>query len=271
MKTNQAVPFVLLALGAGLLALGAPQPAFSGLHITPIFIGGAPPPDEAIVGGGSLEEIFEAAAEAWESVLQHGGGKWMVTIEFGWADTGGQHAFERLLEQGGNPVRITRSRVLFRNTAPRPGECCFPGWFADPSPRDNSEYLQYTTYSANVKEGLLNVGRVFSEATGDAAGRLDLLTIAMHEIGHALGLDYSYSGFEAQFKEGLFLDITAPRPFAGLTLILSFGPHIGGFGETPLMVPDPTPGWRQLISAVDALAIAQSSSFARPDLSDPTQ
>jgi len=74
------------------------------------------------------------------------------------------------------------------------------------------------------------------------------------------------------------LALGAPKPafaglhtFAGLTLILNFGPHIGGFGETPLMVPDPTPGWRQLISAVDALAIAQSSSFARPDLSDPTQ
>ncbi len=155
--------------------------------------------------------------------------------------------------QGGNPVRITRSLVLFNNNPlVEPG---IDGFFADPTPRDNSEYLRYTSDRANVEGGQLNVGRVFREATGDAADRIDLLTIATHEIGHALGLDFAYSGFITQGSSRLVV-VTPPRPFAGISLLISNGPHLDGFEHTPLMVGKPDPGTRQLISAADALLIS---------------
>ena len=53
------------------------------------------------------------------------------------------------------------------------------------------------------------ISRVYSGATGDAAGRVDLLSIAEHELGHALGLSFDNSGASTP------IIITAPRPFAG--------------------------------------------------------
>jgi hypothetical protein len=117
---------------AGFLAVAAPQPALAGLHIDLVFIDDAPPPPPSLlVGGGNLREIVRVAAENWERVFKHGGGKWNVTIEFGWAPLGNTlFGQERLLKQGGNPVRITRSRILFNNSPPLPdggaNEVCSP-------------------------------------------------------------------------------------------------------------------------------------------------
>src|SRR5215471_18826704 len=265
MKTNHIVQSSILA---GLLVVGTALPVFAGLRIYPVFAGGDAPPPEAIAGGGNLHDIVKVAAENWERVFKNGSGKWELILEYNWTNIELGFAYERALAFGGDPIRISRSRISFRNTPKSSSNTNdnFTGWFADATPRDNSEYTRYTAYQANLEQGLLNYGRVFSEASGDAAGRLDLVTIATHEIGHSLGLDYDYSGFTNQFTNHLFLEITSPRPFPGLILhINTLGPHLREFDENvPLMVPEPTPGWRQLISGADALVISRISSFRRP-------
>jgi hypothetical protein len=50
------------------------------------------------------------------------------------------------------------------------------GWFVDPTPADNSEFAVQT--SAGLQAG----------SGSPAAGRMDLLTVILHEEGHALGL-----------------------------------------------------------------------------------
>jgi len=259
------------AMLAGALALAAPQQASAELRIDLVFIvvDNTPPPKPPLIaGGGDLQEIMKVAAEKWERVFKNGSGQWNLTIEYGWGPIASNlFGQERMQRQAGNPVRITHSRILFNNVPPvEPGTL---GFFADPTPRDNSKYLRYTSDRADVEGGVLNVGRVFSEATGHAEERIDLLTIAMHEIGHALGLDGDYMGFLGQFYDGLFVDVTKPRPFPGFRFTIGQGPHIDGFELKPLMVGTPRPGVRQFISGADALLIAQLSSFSRPSLAEP--
>jgi hypothetical protein len=256
------------ALILGLSFLLAASSARAGLKIRPVFRGGDPPADECLAGGGNLQEIFKVAAEAWERVFKVGGGHWDVTIEFKWSNQfPSLYGKETLISQGGNnPVRITHSEVEFNSNPLTADKFC---WFADPTPRDSTEYRKYSSHL--LDQVPLNAARVFSEATGDAEDRIDLLTIATHEIGHALGLDDDYVGFRQRCSGLCFLTVTAPRPFAGFDIQISRTVHFeeefyGVLGSEPLMIPKPVAGVRQLISGIDALTLAELSSFDKPNL-----
>jgi hypothetical protein len=58
------------------------------------------------------------------------------------------------------------------------------GWFVDPTPRDDGEFEPDTTVLA-------------ARAGSDAAGRIDLLSVLAHEMGHAMGLGHGDGGVMA--------------------------------------------------------------------------
>jgi hypothetical protein len=232
--------------------IGLPLDARAGLKINAKFTGGHAPHNMA--GGGDLVTIFNTAISYWEAAFSDPREEWVVNLEFQWADLGGNNGQFVIGEQGGYPHRIQSGTILFNNN----GEIHF---FADPTPYDNSEYVRYKATTTETPVGLLNVGRVFSRPRGDAVGHTDLLTIAEHEIGHALGLAVGNTASPSEFV------VTPPRPFAGLEIYTQLGDHLASSTAVMGRIWQDT-GERVLISGLDVLADAQISQFANPNL-DP--
>lgn len=200
-------------------------------------------------GGGNLVDIFNAAADCWEEAIMD---DHTVTIKFGWQGLGGGTLGAHVLTgEGGTPHRETSAVIRFDSD----GTSSF---FADSTPTLHEEYTDYTETSADLGGGVVNTGRYFADSIGDAVGRYDLLSTALHEIGHALGLSGANDAFVAENGDG-DIDVTGPRPFAGSVIDTISGAHLD-YGFT-LMNPFGSIGERTRISAIDVLANAQISDF----------
>lgn len=214
----------------------------------------------ASVGGGTLTSIFEAAEDWWEAAIHD---THTVSIEYGWQGLGGGTlGVHALISQGGAPNRETAAVIRFDNDGSS------GAWFADATPKGNSEYTTFTQTSQDFGGGNLNKGRVYTGATGDATGRYDLFSVVLHEIGHSLGLSGANIAFQAENVDR-DIDVTGPRPFSGSALPTepSGTAHLN-IG-TSLMWPFSSPGQRVMLSSADILANCQISQFTDCNL-DPS-
>src|SRR5262249_51565537 len=110
----------------------------------------------------ALQEMAAKALQLWSDFLARTGQTLPDGITFSLADL-----------PAGVLGRSTESGILIDVDAGG------RGWFVAPTPTDNSEFSLY-----------LAAGRLGATDASPAAGRVDLLSVLLHEIGHQLGYDH---------------------------------------------------------------------------------
>ena len=234
MRLNVVSALVL----AGLFGGSAPAHALTILGTHASFVTG--PDNSPANGGGTIEDVFAAAAGYWELAILDDA---TVTIPFGWvAGSGPLGAFD------GTSISIPVAH----------------DWFVDSTPGLNEEYTTPEVVYASLGGTLVNYSVGLTGGVGAADG-FDLFTTLLHEIGHAL--TFIDPNVFVDYADG-DVDVTAPRPLAGLQIPLS-GAHLGtpaGYtGLNPLMFPTLEPGERRFISDVDLLFVAQGGKWEQLD------
>ncbi len=207
-----------------------------------------------VMGGGDLVSVFNAAANYWEAAILD---THTVSLSFGWQSlSGGTLGVHVLTGQGGSPNRETSGYIRFDNDLAT-------DWFGDSTPYDSSEYNTFNAFTSDLGGGVMNVGRVWTNPTGSAVNRYDLMSVAMHEIAHSLGLSGSNTSFQAGNGD-LDVDVTSPRPYAGASIPTISGAHLNL--TNALMFPSVSTNVRRHISAADIVANAEISQFSNLNL-----
>jgi hypothetical protein len=252
----------LRGMAAGVV-LGLAVSSVSALTIVRNFVdvGGAFPADGTGTagpatsgGGGNLINIFNLAADWWEAAIQD---THTLTLAYGWGSGLGGGTLGAHNYIAGVAGKQTAGQIRFNSGF---------NWFLDADPLDNSEYTGYTEVTMNLggSDGPMNIGRGFSTALGDAVGRFDLFSVALHEIGHALGLSGANPAFVAAVGANTVADrallLTTTPLHAGATIPIEGGSAHIAIPEA-LMWPFTTVGVRTLISDADILANCQISQF----------
>jgi hypothetical protein len=125
------------------------------------------------------------------------------------------------------------------------------GWFIDTTPGDNSEFDQQLTETA------------YRATSGEAAGKYDLLTAILHELGHLQGIIQGNSEFDRNIKNGKFITdtISAQLTPDGSHLDSTLYPY-------DLLNTSLKPGIRKLPSQLDLAIINQL--YSHPANQNPT-
>lgn len=199
-----------------------------------------------MIGGGNLPFIFDQAARNWNEKI---GDDWNFEILYGWSNSIGSALARYDGWFWGSGGRHIYGRVLFNPNYQ---------WFADTTPWEHSEFTSYREFQGQYGSQSINIGKVFSGGSG-----FDLLTVATHEIGHALSI--GVGGEWTQETLDGDVDIVSPRrhpmsvPVGDQHLLES----------SSLMWAFSTSGERKLISDLDLEVAMELSEFQIYPVSEP--
>jgi hypothetical protein len=226
----------------------------SAMTIETRFIGGAAPANAA--GKGNLTDIVNTAARMWESVYAD---KVTLTLYYGWDSIGSAGTHTAAGMSPDKSREISGVIVVDNSGATK--------FYLDPTPASNEEYMRSKEEFQNFGGGVINVARIFSQPIGDAIGRVDLFSVILHEMGHAMGMSLANQSFIAQSSTGnlklganfAYTGTLAPlaRNNAGIiphfdAMVVRYGTLMSGINSDERRIP----------SELDILANAQVSGYA---------
>lgn len=199
----------------------------------------------AVTGGGDVAAVFTAAARTWESLL-HDDRSFNITV--GWVSTFSNGVLAAAAPGSDRFNEIALSTRLSH--------------YADPTPDESSEFSGYAEFSADLGGGPINTGRGF--AGGPGVNGFDLLTTALHEIGHILG-----NPFDQPPLGSLAALPVNGGPFAGTALPCFVQSGICGHLNLRAALMNPGGAFgtytRALISGADLLFVATDGGFGSID------
>ena len=173
----------------GLLAAGA-SASFDGVTVKTDDAAFAPAtgsPMIAAAGALASESTVTLTQSALDSIVGAAITQWIDTLGYGDPRLAslGELRFS-VADLTGNALGYSEGSTILIDT-----DAAGHGWFVDLSPADDSEF------------GAFDAHTLVATVDGPAAGRMDLVTVVMHEVGHVLGFDHADAGQYAVMEDAL--------------------------------------------------------------------
>ena len=260
------------------MAILTEVPASGDINIIPSFNAADSADPDFDADHSRLIALFDEAELRYEDIIKD---VHPLTVVFWYEDLGQTAQGNDILglcsnvARGGNPDRVTMAEIRIDTRVGVGG--AFRDWFIDETPDNDDEFAMVRTDYRNLSSAdqtsffngsppdMFETGYIGAATDTDAMGRTDMLSVIMHEIGHALGVS---SGSTDETADGDY-DIN-PGFLNGAVMAVNHAPgdiaHLAG--DNTLMAPGRGAGWRAMPSQTDLFSMARVQQYSYIWLTD---